>query len=87
MNTIFPKPYLDYVFGKGSTGNTIEERAKTATVKYVRNRDKTILAYYKEGITKSTDILTAEEALQTYGWDILEEVVDKGSAIIIKYNE
>jgi Zn-dependent peptidase ImmA (M78 family) len=69
---------FDYIFGENSTGETEVERARTSTNLYVRSQDH--LAFWSP---KSTGrILTAFQALEAFGVETLEEVLEHGSAII-----
>lgn len=79
MNNKYDNKDLDIVFGKNSIGNTPEERAKTSKVLFVRGQNE--LSLYKEECTGL--IMTAEEALNAFGFDVLYEVYDYGSAILV----
>ncbi|MBI3631913.1 MAG: helix-turn-helix transcriptional regulator [Candidatus Vogelbacteria bacterium] len=75
----YDKFKFDAVFGADSIGDTPEERAATSTKRYVRGQDE---------IAEDSDAATgykmsAKEALETFGFDILFEAVDDGSAIIV----
>jgi len=70
---------LGFIFGEDSVGATPEERAKTSSQMFVRSQDQ--LAFDSEGATGLR--MTAEQALHYYGIDILDEVYDRGSAILV----
>ena len=70
---------LDCVFGSESTGTTPEERARSSTKRYVRGQDE--IAEDSEAATGYK--MSAEEALETFGMEILFEAVDDGSAILV----
>ncbi|OJT23379.1 hypothetical protein BO221_19825 [Archangium sp. Cb G35] len=69
---------LDFVFGPDSTGATPEERARTSRRLYVRSLDQ--LAFDSPHATGRR--LTAEEALSAYGYEVLQEVAEEGSALL-----
>lgn len=79
MDMIVSVPRIARVFGPNSTGDTLEERAKTSTVVFVRSQDH--LAIYSAGATGHR--LTAWEAFSAFGFERLEQVVDYGSAILV----
>jgi len=70
---------LEYVFGIESQGSTPEERARTSTYQFVRSQDH--LSLLKK--TSTGHRLKACEALEIYGFDVLKEVHDYGSAILV----
>lgn len=74
---------LESFFGKDSIGNTVIERAMTSTRLFVRDQDH--LALQKAGAKGL--VLTAFDVYTIFGLEILEEVFDKGSAIIVKYSK
>lgn len=69
---------LEAVFGLNSEGNTPEQRARTSSRLFVRSEDH--LAFDTPGATGRR--LSAWEALQAFGIDILLEILEYGSAII-----
>jgi Zn-dependent peptidase ImmA (M78 family)/transcriptional regulator with XRE-family HTH domain len=69
---------FDYIFGANSSGGTELERAKTSTNLYVRSQDH--LAFWNPKSTGRK--LTAFQALKAFGINTLEEVLERGSAII-----
>lgn len=71
---------LDAVFGKDSIGATAAERAKTSTRRFVRSQVQIALASDRA----TGRVLSAFEALQTFGWDILLQVASEGSARLIR---
>lgn len=71
---------LDLVFGADSVGETPLERAKTSKQRFVRSQVQ--IAFASEGATGR--ILTAYEALQTFGWDNLFAVATDGVACVVK---
>jgi len=70
---------FDLVFGPESTGATVEERRATGQRLWVRSSDH--LAVYAKGATGL--LLTPEDALEIFGAEVLEDAVDKGSAVIV----
>lgn len=66
-------------FGENSRGETIEELAKSSDMIFIRSQDE--LSLYREGATGRQ--LSAWEALETFGPEVLEEVLFEGSAIIV----
>ncbi len=70
---------LDRVFGPGAETD-LEARADASTREFVRSIDQ--LAYASEGARGRR--LTAREALDAYGLDVLREVADEGSALLAK---
>jgi Zn-dependent peptidase ImmA (M78 family) len=68
---------LDQVFGPG-IGADPTARASHSEVEFVRSIDQ--LAYASEGARGRR--LTAREALETYGFDVLRTVADEGSALL-----
>lgn len=70
---------LEYVFGVESQGTTLNERARTSNYQFVRSQDH--LSLFKP--TSTGHRLKACEALDVYGFDILKEVHDYGSAILV----
>src|SRR5205809_2961938 len=68
---------LDAVFGPG-VGDTPEERARVSGREFVRSVDQ--LAEASREATGRR--LTAREALDAYGWDILAEVGVEGAALL-----
>jgi Zn-dependent peptidase ImmA (M78 family)/transcriptional regulator with XRE-family HTH domain len=73
------KALLDAIFGLGSSGATPEERARTSSKEFVRSQLQ--LAEKTERATGRT--LSAAEALLAYGIDMLCDVMEKGSALLI----
>ncbi len=74
------KKDLDYFFGKESKGKTALEKAMTSTMLFVRSQDH--LALYKPA-SKGL-IMTAFDVYSIFGLDVMQEIFDKGSAIIVK---
>lgn len=70
---------LEQVFGPGAETD-LEARADASTVEFVRSIDQ--LAFASEGARGRR--LTAREALNAYGLDVLREVADEGSALLAK---
>lgn len=70
---------LEIVFGTDSRGETAEERAKTSSVLFVRSQDE--LSLFREGAKGRQ--LSAREALIAFGFEVLEEAVSEGSAILV----
>lgn len=74
---------IQNIFGTGVQGNTLSEIAKNSSVLFVRSQDQ--LAKYKPAATGR--IITAWEALNTFGIEVLEEIEDYNSAIIVSERE
>lgn len=72
------KAELDLIFGEESCGDTPEERARTSKRLFVRSQDQ--LAEYTPAATGRK--LSAWEALQAFGLEVLAEVFEYGSAIL-----
>jgi len=70
---------LDWMFGQASMGNTLLERAITSTILFVRSQDH--LALHKSGATGL--VMSAFDVFTIFGSEIIEEIFDKGSAIIV----
>lgn len=79
----FPEHELELVFGIGSRGTTLRERANTATVKFVRSQLQ--LAHASPNATGR--ILTASEALEIFGWETLRSVGLERSAPLLKSHQ
>jgi len=77
MTTITPD-FIDHVFGPGEGGFDLEQRARASTREYVRSLDQLAEASPE---AKGRH-LTAHEALQAYGVDVLREVADEGAALL-----
>jgi Zn-dependent peptidase ImmA (M78 family) len=77
------KTELDAVFGPG-TGDTPEARARESTRMFVRSIDQ--LAF-DESRRATGRRLTAIEALESYGWDVLREVAFNGTALLAESPE
>lgn len=73
------KVVLDHIFGEACQEMSAEERARTSTIGFVRSQDQ--LAIWSPAATGRR--LTAWEALQTFGIEKLEEVIDFGSALLM----
>jgi hypothetical protein len=76
MTDISPQD-LDFVFGPGP-GTTTEERARHSQRRYMRSMDQLTEANERAAGRR----LTAWEALDAYGWDILLEVAEEGGALL-----
>jgi len=79
----FSEEELDLVFGEGSRGIALRERAETATVKFVRSQLQ--LAHASPEATGR--ILTAVEALKIFGWETLRKVGLERSATLLKSHQ
>lgn len=75
----FADSELDLVFGLHSVGSTPEERAKISNVRFVRSQIQ--LAPYSTAATGR--VLSAQEALRTFGWEVLRQASYEGSAPLI----
>src|SRR5579863_2220000 len=69
---------LDNVFGVESRGDSPLARARTSNLVFVRSQDHLSLAKP----TATGRKLTAVEALDAYGLETLQEVMDYGSAVL-----
>lgn len=69
---------LDAVFGVDSIGDTPADRAQTSKIIFVRSLDQIAFDSHKATGRR----LTAGEALDAYGWDVLAEVGAEGAALI-----
>jgi Zn-dependent peptidase ImmA (M78 family) len=70
---------LDFIFGPGSVGSTEAERARTSKRSYVRSQLQ--IAFASPEATGR--VLTAVEALESFGSDVLEKVAADGAARLI----
>lgn len=70
---------LEWMFGKTSAGNTMLKRAMTSTRLFVRSQDH--LTLHKPGATGL--VMSAFDVFTNFGTEIIEEVLNKGSAIIV----
>src|SRR4051794_2095661 len=69
---------LDGAFGADSSGESPEERARSSKKLFVRSIDQ--IAEDSPGALGRR--LTATEALETYGWSVLQEIAVDGSALL-----
>lgn len=76
--TRFPNEDLDDVFDAG-TGDTPEARARESTRLFVRSIDQITFDRSPQATGRR---LTAMEALEAYGWDVLRQIAYEGSAVI-----
>lgn len=72
------KRRLEFIFGRDSRGETIEARASSSARQFIRSQDH--LAVYSD--KGNGRVLSAWEALHTFGLDTLEKAVADGSVII-----
>jgi Zn-dependent peptidase ImmA (M78 family) len=83
MDPVSVGPYLaedlTAVFGANSTGDSPEERARSSDREFVRSQVQ--LSFSTERATGHR--LTAAEALELFGWDILQKVALDGSYNLI----
>ncbi len=70
---------FDIVFGSSSRGRTAMERARTSHKLFVRSQDS--FASFHQGANGLT--MSAQKALEVYGFNILLEAVTQGSAILV----
>lgn len=70
---------LSGVFGSDSMGLTPEERAATSKQQFVRSQDH--LAF--DSPTATGKRYTASRALELYGYAVLQEAWEKGSAVLV----
>lgn len=78
-----PMQYLEAVFGGHAPGLTIEEIAKRSQRKFVRGADHIALYELDVNPNATGHIMTAWEAYNAFGLDILVEAMEYGSAIIL----
>ena len=80
---IDPTPYLEAAFGGDFAGKTPEEMARTSNWQFVRSNSQ--LASYELDLNADTTghIMTAWEAYDTFGPDIVAEAMEYGSAVIV----
>lgn len=84
---------LDYVFGKGSVGETAKERATTSPAIWIRSQNE--LGHYQNMAAlaeclkpqphlKPSDlfIISSSDAFRTFGLPVLDEAVWYGSAVL-----
>ncbi len=69
-----------HVFGSGVEGLSREDAARQSSRSFVRSEGQ--LAVYEESRNPTGHVLTAWEAFTAYGFDVLEEAVEYGSAIL-----
>jgi len=72
---------LDIVFGEDSIGDTPEERAESASRRWVRSQDQ--LAFYDKPEKQTGMVLSSSEALALFGFQALFNVTWEGSAVLI----
>ena len=70
------------VFG-ATDGTTPEEAARRSSVKFVRGRAQLSRVSTYEGVLPG-HVISAKEALDNYGFDVLEEAVECGAALLLK---
>ena len=80
---IDPTPYLEAAFGGDFSGKTPEEMARTSNWQFVRSNSQ--LASYELDLNADATghIMTAWEAYDTFGPDILAQAMEYGSAVIV----
>src|SRR6478752_250527 len=74
----FAPAVLEHVFGPESTGTTTRERAKSSQKLFVRSID----AISEERPAAKGRRLTALEALEAYGFDVLRTIAADGAALL-----
>ncbi len=79
----YPTDLLDAVFGKNSSGATPIDRAKSSASQFVRSQVQLAFA----SPSAKGRILTAYEALQTFGWENLRRVATEGAATLTRSAE
>jgi Zn-dependent peptidase ImmA (M78 family)/transcriptional regulator with XRE-family HTH domain len=77
--TVIPEEELDRVFGAESSGVTPSDRARSSVRAFVRGQ--TMLAEASEGATGR--VLSAAEALQSFGFLTLSTAVEEGQAPLV----
>lgn len=73
---------LRKVFGD-TNASTPEDAARRSTRSFVRGRNQ--IGLYDPDRTPTGRIISAFEAFSAYGFDVLEEAIDYGSALLLKY--
>ena len=73
---------LRKVFGE-TNASTLEDAARRSTRSFVRGRNQ--IGLYDPDRTPTGRIISAFEAFSAYGFDVLEEAIDYGSALLLKY--
>lgn len=71
---------LELVFGKESSGDSAEERAKTSSRLFVRSQIQIALDNQRAKGRR----LSAQEALETFGWDVLSGLAENNAVPIIQ---
>lgn len=71
--------FLDEFFGPESWGKTVEQRAFTSNLAWVRSQDQ--LALYQEGATGMR--LTTLDVVLLFGLRIMREVYENGGAVLV----
>ncbi|WP_155247880.1 XRE family transcriptional regulator [Variovorax paradoxus] len=79
----YPAELLDAVFGKDSKGIAPTERARSSARRFVRSQVQLAFA----SPSAKGRILTAYEALQTFGWETLRRVATDGAATLVRSAE
>ena len=80
--TMDMKNRLAKIFG-ATDGTTPEAAARKSSVKFVRGRAQLSLAGTYQG-TPQGHVISAKEALDNYGLEVLEEAVEYGTALLLK---
>ena len=76
---------VEAVFGPELAHLSAEEAARKSRLRFVRGKNELGVLYgFRRNLTGH--VLTAWEAYQVYGLNILEEALEYGSAILIRQN-
>jgi hypothetical protein len=77
-----PETHLTLVFGDGIDTSSPEAAARSSTRRFVRGR--TQLAIFDPDRQPKGHIISAWEAYQSYGLDLLDEAIEYGTAILAR---
>ena len=80
--TMDMKNRIAKIFG-ATDGTTPEAEARKSSVKFVRGRAQLSLAGTYQG-TPQGHVISAKEALDNYGLEVLEEALEYGTALLLK---
>lgn len=73
---------IESVFGPELAHLSVEEAARKSRIRFVRGKSE--LAVFMQSRNPTGHVLTAWEAYQAYGLEVLEEALEYGSAILIQ---
>ena len=75
-------PGLRFIFGEAIDGDTREDAVKQCDWSFVRSRSQ--LSLVRTGESPTGHKMTAWEAWSAYGWEVIDEVVENGGAVLRK---